>query len=362
MTTPTLPQIVEALLFASPEPLTTSALVRAIRIAATTAVAGENAAEEEEVEAGESAATAEKASVVPEETGDDDWVDDEADEPADTAEETENENDLSAEAEPEGLTAAALVKISDVEVLAALSALSASYAADGRAFTLAERASGWRIFTLAEYGPWVRGLFPERRPHRLSQPALETLAIIAYRRPITKAAVEAVRGVSIDGPIQKLLDQNLIRIAGRADLPGRPLLYETTDFFFEHFGIRSVDDLPNASELRRIALPTPESEKPTEPEAVQPELPITPLVVMPVAAVADVADIADIADVSDVVDVVDVVDVADAIDVQQGDHAEDSTPADALAAEVAGPSAESVSAPEAAEASATAADEASDGA
>ena len=370
MTTPTLPQIVEALLFASPEPLTTSALVRAIRIAATTAVAGENAAEEEEVEAGESAATAEKASVVPEETGDDDWVDDEADEPADTgdatAEETENENDLSAEAEPEGLTAAALVKISDVEVLAALSALSASYAADGRAFTLAERASGWRIFTLAEYGPWVRGLFPERRPHRLSQPALETLAIIAYRQPITKAAVEAVRGVSIDGPIQKLLDQNIIRIAGRADLPGRPLLYETTDFFFEHFGIRSVDDLPNASELRRIALPTPESEKPTEPEAVQPELPITPLVVMPVADAVDVADVSDVVDVVDVVDVADVADVADAIDVQQGDHAEDSTPADALAAEVAGPSAEStsepVSAPEAAEASATAADEASDGA
>ena len=366
MTTPTLPQIVEALLFASPEPLTTSALVRAIRIAATTAVAGENAAEEEEVEAGESAATAEKASVVPEDTGDDDWVDDEADEPAATAEETENENDLSAEAEPEGLTAAALVKISDVEVLAALSALSASYAADGRAFTLAERASGWRIFTLAEYGPWVRGLFPERRPHRLSQPALETLAIIAYRQPITKAAVEAVRGVSIDGPIQKLLDQNIIRIAGRADLPGRPLLYETTDFFFEHFGIRSVDDLPNASELRRIALPTPESEKPTEPEAVQPELPITPLVVMPVADVGDVVDVVDVADVADVSDVSDVADVVDIADAQQGDHAEDSTPADALAAEVeeteveeaevAGLSAESVSAPEAA------ADGASDGA
>jgi segregation and condensation protein B len=391
MTTPTLPQIVEALLFASPEPLTTSALVRAIRIAATTAVAGETAAEEEEVEAGESAATtaiAENASVVPEDTGDDDWVDDEVDEPAETsdasAEEMDNGNDPRAEPEPEGLTAAALVKISDVEVLAALAALSASYAADGRAFTLAERASGWRIFTLAEYGPWVRGLFPERRPHRLSQPALETLAIIAYRQPITKAAVEAVRGVSIDGPIQKLLDQNIIRIAGRADLPGRPLLYETTDFFFEHFGIRSVDDLPNASELRRVALPTPESEKPTEPEAVQPELPITPLGtaavgdvvvdvvddvvddvvgvadvvdavdvgdVADVADVADVGDVADVADVADVVDVVDVADVADAIDAQQGDHAEDSTPADALAAEVAemaemaGPSAESTSEP-----------------
>jgi hypothetical protein len=185
--------------------------------------------------------------------------------------------------------------------------------------------------------------------------------------------VEAVRGVSIDGPIQKLLDQNIIRIAGRADLPGRPLLYETTDFFFEHFGIRSVDDLPNASELRRIALPTPESEKPTEPEAVQPELPITPLAVMPVAAAVDVA-VEDVvvegaADVVDVVDVVDAIDAIDVIDAQQGDHAEDPTPADALAAEVeevAGPSAESisesVSAPEAAEASATAADEASDGA
>ena len=380
MTTPTLPQIVEALLFASPEPLTTSALVRAIRIAATTAVAGENAAEEEDVEAAESAATAENASVVPEDTGDADWVDDEVDEPAETtdttSEETENENDLSAEAEPEGLTAAALVKISDVEVLAALSALAASYAADGRAFTLAERASGWRIFTLAEYGPWVRGLFPERRPHRLSQPALETLAIIAYRQPITKAAVEAVRGVSIDGPIQKLLDQNIIRIAGRADLPGRPLLYETTDFFFEHFGIRSVDDLPNASELRRIALPTPESEKPTEPEAVQPELPITPLAVIPVAAAVDVAvadaeDVEDVegaADVADAGDVVDFEDIADAIDAPQGDHSEDSTPADALAAEVAGFSAESISesipAPEAAAASAPASDEApaSDGA
>jgi segregation and condensation protein B len=177
-----------------------------------------------------------------------------------------------------------LARVSDSQVLDALAELAASYEAAGRAFTLAERATGWRIFTRAEYGPWVRGLFPERRPHRLSQPALETLAIIAYRQPITKAAVEAVRGVSIDGPIQKLLDQNIIRIAGRADLPGRPLLYETTSTFFEHFGIRSVDDLPNASELRRIALPVPDAEKPSEPAAEQPELPIADNAAAPPAA------------------------------------------------------------------------------
>ena len=87
---------------------------------------------------------------------------------------------------------------------------------------------------------------------------METLAIIAYRQPITKAAIEAVRGVSCDGMIQKLLDRDLIRIGGRADLPGRPLLYQTTELFFEHFGINTIDDLPNAAELRRVKLPEPD--------------------------------------------------------------------------------------------------------
>jgi len=291
MTTPTLPQIVEALLFASPEPLTTGAIARAIRAAATTA----SAQDEEEVAVDEEPASAEVRAAAADTAAEaeaaqqrtsalEDGGEEDEGEPEDESDDEEAEDGVTGEGEPGaeagdeveavGVDVAALVKISDAEVVKALAALAAGYAADGRAFMLAERASGWRIFTRAEYGPWVRGLFPERRPHRLSQPALETLAIIAYRQPITKAAVEAVRGVSIDGPIQKLLDQNIIRIAGRADLPGRPLLYETTDFFFEHFGIRSVDDLPNASELRRVALPAPESEKPAEPEAVQPELPM----------------------------------------------------------------------------------------
>jgi len=89
-----------------------------------------------------------------------------------------------------------------------------------------------------------------------------TLTIIAYRQPITKAAIETVRGVACDGMIQKLLDRDLICIGGRAELPGRPLLYETTELFFEHFGIRSIDDLPNSTELRKVKLPEPAPPQP----------------------------------------------------------------------------------------------------
>jgi segregation and condensation protein B len=84
---------------------------------------------------------------------------------------------------------------------------------------------------------------------------LETLAIIAYRQPITRADVEAVRGVNIDGVLQTLMERGLVKIAGRAEIPGRPLLYETTQFFLDHFGLRNLDELPNVEELRRRDLP-----------------------------------------------------------------------------------------------------------
>jgi segregation and condensation protein B len=89
----------------------------------------------------------------------------------------------------------------------------------------------------------------------LSAPSLETLAIIAYRQPITRADVEAVRGVNIDGVLQTLMERGLVKIAGRAEIPGRPLLYETTQFFLDHFGLRNLDELPNAEELRKRYLP-----------------------------------------------------------------------------------------------------------
>ena len=151
----------------------------------------------------------------------------------------------------------ALTATSAEQVAEAIGELNLAYEEGGRAFTLIERPKGWKLYTKLEFGEFVRQLFPGRKPERMSGPAMETLAIIAYRQPITKAAIEAVRGVACDGMIQKLLDRDLIRIGGRAELPGRPLLYETTDLFFEHFGIRSIDDLPNATELRKVKLPEP---------------------------------------------------------------------------------------------------------
>ena len=155
----------------------------------------------------------------------------------------------------------AITRFADVvepQVVAAIGHLNAIYEETGRAFCLVERPAGWRIMSRAEFSPWVRELFPDKKPARLTPSALETLAIIAYRQPITKSSIEAVRGVSVDGPVSALMDRNVIRIAGRADLPGRPLLYETTDVFLEHFGIKTVDELPNASELRSVKLPEPE--------------------------------------------------------------------------------------------------------
>src|SRR6185503_12515783 len=96
------------------------------------------------------------------------------------------------------------------------------------------------------------------RPPRLSQPALETLSIIAYRQPITRAEIELVRGVAVDGVMQTLLERGLVEQVGRAEVIGRPNTYGTTNVFLEYFGIRSLDDLPAADELRRIVVQKPE--------------------------------------------------------------------------------------------------------
>jgi segregation and condensation protein B len=149
-----------------------------------------------------------------------------------------------------------LAEVTEDQILDGIVQLIAHYESDNRSFTLVERASGWRLCAKGTFAEWCRALFPGKKPKRLSQPALETLAIIAYRQPITRAGMEAVRGVSVDAMVQQLLDATLIKIEGRADLPGRPLLYGTTDQFLEHFGVRSVDELPNATELRRVKLPT----------------------------------------------------------------------------------------------------------
>jgi segregation and condensation protein B len=167
-----------------------------------------------------------------------------------------------AGADAENLPAADLLSTVEAQILTTLTELQSEYEQGGRAFRLVEQASGWRIVTAGDFASWVRQLYPESKPTRLSGPALETLAIIAYRQPITRADIEAVRGVAVDGMVQLLLERGLIRIAGRAEVPGRPLLYESTQFFLDHFGLKTLDELPNSSELRRIHLPAAPVEKP----------------------------------------------------------------------------------------------------
>ena len=146
-------------------------------------------------------------------------------------------------------------RATEAEIAAALEQLKIEYIQEQRAFQIIEKAEGWQLVTDPVFVQWVRQLFPAPKPARLTAPALETLAIIAYRQPITRADVEAVRGVSIDGVLHTLMERGLVKIAGRAEIPGRPLLYETTQFFLDHFGLRTLDELPNVEELRKRYLP-----------------------------------------------------------------------------------------------------------
>lgn len=168
------------------------------------------------------------------------------------------------------LTPNEFAKVREPEVAAALEQLKIQHIEQSRGFQLVEKAEGWQFATDPKYASWVRELFPTAKPARLTSPALETLAIIAYRQPITRADVEAVRGVTIDGVLQTLMERGLVKISGRAEIPGRPLLYETTQFFLDHFGLRNLDELPNVEELRSRHLPT--APKP----AATPDLPLPP--------------------------------------------------------------------------------------
>ncbi len=177
-----------------------------------------------------------------------------------------------AEDDPADATPNEFGRVKNAEVAAALEELKVEYIQQGRAFQLIEKAEGWQLATDPGFGKWVRQLFPAPKPARLSAPALETLAIIAYRQPIARADVEVVRGVNIDGVLQTLMERGLVKIAGRAEIPGRPLLYETTQFFLDHFGLRNLDELPNAEELRKRYLPVAQPVAVTD-DAGQPESP-----------------------------------------------------------------------------------------
>ncbi|HCW77901.1 MAG TPA: SMC-Scp complex subunit ScpB [Gemmatimonadetes bacterium] len=135
------------------------------------------------------------------------------------------------------------------QVEEALHFLRAEYDDAARAFQIRELAEGYQILTRSEYAPYLERFDNVPKASRLSGPALETLAIVAYRQPIGRIEIEYIRGVSASGVIRTLQDRNLIDVVGRAEGLGRPLLYGTTSFFLEHFGFGSLEDMPRADEL-----------------------------------------------------------------------------------------------------------------
>src|SRR5436190_2540362 len=163
-------------------------------------------------------------------------------------------------------------KIKEELVLEALASLEKFYSEVNRSYRLACIAGSWQFVSHAEYAPWLKALLGEKnRPSRLSQPALETLTIIAYRQPMTRAEVEQIRGVAVDGVVSTLIERGLIEDAGKAQVVGRPTLYKTTPLFLEYFGLRNIEDLPAADELRRIPV-----ERPPALLTVEPGLATTP--------------------------------------------------------------------------------------
>ncbi len=153
-----------------------------------------------------------------------------------------------------------LKKIKDEELIAALEVLVQEHEASGRTFRIVCVAGAWQFVSQPEFAPWIKTLVGEKsRPGRLSQPALETLAIIAYRQPITRAEIEQIRGVAVDGVMQTLLERGIVEQSGRAEVVGRPALYGTTPQFLEYFGLRSLEGLPAADELRKIPVKKPEA-------------------------------------------------------------------------------------------------------
>lgn len=131
------------------------------------------------------------------------------------------------------------------EVREAIQKLQDDYTVRGSAMQILEIAGGYQMCTKPEYGRWVRRLYNEKMTTRLSNAALETLAIIAYKQPLTRAEMEAIRGVDVAGPLEKLLDRGLVRVVGRKDTIGHPMVYGTTDEFLRMFGLNKVSELPD---------------------------------------------------------------------------------------------------------------------
>lgn len=145
-----------------------------------------------------------------------------------------------------------LPKFQPAQIQKLISELKAEYEQQGRSFQIQEVANGFECSTGSKYAPWIMKLELQRRARQATQSALETLAIMAYKQPITRAEIEELRGVDVSGVLSTLLDKNLVKIVGRKEVPGRPFLYGTTGKFLEHFGLKSLADLPDISEIKNL--------------------------------------------------------------------------------------------------------------
>jgi segregation and condensation protein B len=181
-------------------------------------------------------------------------------------------------ASPEPLPAKQLLKLLQTEpreeVEAALAALKQRYEARGGGLQLVEVAGGYQIVTRPELHEWVRRMFHERTTQKLSVQALETLAVIAYKQPITAAEITEIRGVNTSGVIGTLLERGLVKISGRKQVVGRPFLYSTTREFLDRFGLRDLTDLPKVEEMAEALGFEPPEGLATEPGATPRPLPL----------------------------------------------------------------------------------------
>lgn len=142
--------------------------------------------------------------------------------------------------------------ISPSDITKIIEALAEEFKAQGRSFEILEIAGGYEIATKKEFAPWILKVEMQKKAKQVTQSALETLAILAYKQPITRAEIEELRGVDVSGVITNLVEKGLVKISGRKEVPGRPFLYVTTEKFLEHFGLNSLDDLPDIQEIKQL--------------------------------------------------------------------------------------------------------------
>ena len=180
---------------------------------------------------------------------------------------------VSPEPVPVSRLATAVGNVSKAEVEQALTRLEQDLAQDNRGIQLVKLAGGYRLVTKAEYAPWLKRLDKAKAAQKLSRSALESLAIIAYKQPLVRAEIEEIRGVETSGVLRTLLERKLVRIVGRKEVPGRPIMYGTTKFFLEHFGLQDITQLPPLREFKELGeaeqalLPMEQEEAALEPQS-----------------------------------------------------------------------------------------------